>query len=959
MRLRVLALATVLLAGVAPAALAQGARTAPAPPAPASAAVAVPRLEFTRRTLPNGLTLLAHRDASTPNVAVQVWYDVGSKDDPQGRSGFAHLFEHLMFKATRNMPSETFDRLTEDVGGYNNAFTADDVTAYFSVVTANHLERILWAEAERMSNLVVDEANFISERDVVKEEFRQRYVASPYGALLLALTENSFSEHPYRRPGIGNIAELTAATLEDVRAFHAVYYRPDNATVIVAGNFDPAQLDRWVDAYFGRLQRPAGAIPRVTTTEPERRGPREVAVFAPNVPLPAVVASFPGVRADSPDAAALDVLEAVLAKGESSRLYRSLVYDKQVAASAQVFNEQNAQAGFFAPMAVAAGGRTLAEVEAALLAEIARVREGGITAAELEEAKTELLADSLRGRETAEGRAMALGWAVVNARDPADADRALQRLQAVTAADVQRVARTYLRDDRRVLIRYQDEAKRPANAPRPPEPAPPKTAELTRTVTTTPMQPAPEAERQRPPEPGAPRPLTVPTPVERTLANGLRVIVAPAGRLPLTAVRLQLRSGAGADPAGRPGVAAMTAGLLTQGTRTRSAEAVAREVERLGADLSAAAGWDGTAVSLNVLQSKLDAGLAVMADVVLNPALAPEELERQRAQALDGLRVAMSQPGGLAGLLTPVVAFGAGPYGHPQGGTPESLAAMTAADLRRFHAERFTPANATLVFSGATPAEEAFAIAEKHFGGWRSGAAPARAAPRAAGAPPTQTVIVDLPGAGQAAVTAVRPSVSRTDPAFIPTRVAGAVLGGGYSARLNQEIRIRRGLSYGAFGGLSARREGGVLTASTQTKNESAAEVAALIKTELRELATAELPQAELEARKSTLIGEFGRSVETVDGLASELGALTVFGLPTSELAGYAPAVAAVTAEQAKAAAARNLSPDRASLVVVGDAKVFAEALKAQQPGAVVIPAAEVDLDGPSLRRPATAPVSR
>src|SRR5690606_33610312 len=249
--------ASALLLGLPAVAVAHG----PAPvaaTAPAQAAVEVPPLGFARRVLDNGMEVYSAPDASTSNVTVQVWYRVGSKDDPAGRSGFAHLFEHLMFKSTRNLPTETFDRLTEDVGGMNNAFTADDVTAYYEVVPANHLQRLLFAEADRMGSLVVDEPTFVSERDVVKEEYRQRILASPYGRLFgLFSPETIYQDHSYRRPRSGSIEQLNASTLDDVRRFHATYFRPDNALLIVAHNFDQAQLDAWVDQYFPPLQRPA------------------------------------------------------------------------------------------------------------------------------------------------------------------------------------------------------------------------------------------------------------------------------------------------------------------------------------------------------------------------------------------------------------------------------------------------------------------------------------------------------------------------------------------------------------------------------------------------------------------------------------------------------------------------------------------------------------------------------
>ena len=280
-----------------------------------------PRLNYRHRRLTNGLNVYALRDKSSANVAVHVWYQVGSKDDPAGRSGFAHLFEHLMFKATRNMPAEFIDRLTEDVGGYNNASTYDDFTNYYETVPANHLERVLWAEAERMGSLIIDDAAFNAERDVVIEELRERVFAEPYGRLFYYyLAQANYDAHPYGRPGIGSIEDLKAATLEDVRAFHAAFYRPDNALLVISGDFDDAQLDEWVDLYFARIPANKTDIPLNHVIEPPRNRKKRLTVSAPNAPLSAVTISWPGLSALDKDIAALHVLDAILSRGGSSRL---------------------------------------------------------------------------------------------------------------------------------------------------------------------------------------------------------------------------------------------------------------------------------------------------------------------------------------------------------------------------------------------------------------------------------------------------------------------------------------------------------------------------------------------------------------------------------------------------------------------------------------------------------------
>ncbi|HYP51307.1 MAG TPA: pitrilysin family protein, partial [Pyrinomonadaceae bacterium] len=283
--------------------------------------VKIAPLVIRERTLANGLKVVSVQDNSSPTVAIHVWYNVGSKDDPQGRSGFAHMFEHMMFKSTKNMPNEKMDRLTEDVGGFNNASTWDDFTNYYEVVPSNHLEALLWAESDRMINLNVDDANFGSEREVVKEEFRQRILANPYGMLFGQYLEKlSYTAHPYKRPGIGNLDELNAATPADAREFYQMFYRPDNAYLIVVGDFNQRQFDAWTDKYFGRIKRPAGAVPRVTAVEPERTEEKRYMQTAKNVPFPAVAITYLAPPSKSPDIPALRVAELILSGGESSRL---------------------------------------------------------------------------------------------------------------------------------------------------------------------------------------------------------------------------------------------------------------------------------------------------------------------------------------------------------------------------------------------------------------------------------------------------------------------------------------------------------------------------------------------------------------------------------------------------------------------------------------------------------------
>lgn len=406
------------------------------------------------RVLPNGLQVYTVEDHSAPTVAIDLWYHVGSKDDPPARSGFAHLFEHLMFKSTAHMKSEMMDRLTEDVGGANNATTGDDATHYYEIIPSNYLQTLLWAEADRMQSLNVDEANFKSERAVVEEEFRQSVLAPPYGLFYYDIEKDSFAVHPYHRPTIGSIEELEAAKLPEVQAFHAAYYRPDNATLVVVGDFDPAQLDGWIDKYFGPVPRPDASIPRVKVKEPPRAAAHSVAESAPNVPLPAVALTWLGPAAGHPDRYALDIAAAILAQGESSRLYQSLVYRQQMAQDVSAEADLREDLGIYAITATVASGKSPAEVEKAIRAEVRALEEKPVSAAELQKAKNQLITEQLRRRETNDGKAYAIGYDATVLHDASEVNHGLARLQAVTAADVERVMKKYMAHGKPLTITY-------------------------------------------------------------------------------------------------------------------------------------------------------------------------------------------------------------------------------------------------------------------------------------------------------------------------------------------------------------------------------------------------------------------------------------------------------------------------------------------------------------------------
>jgi zinc protease len=438
--------------------------------APALAAdalkVAPPKLEVREHKLANGLDLLMYEDHSVPAATVELWYHVGSKDEKKGRSGFAHLFEHLMFKGSAHVGPEEHKNFIASIGGRYNATTDFDRTLYFQSFPSNYLERVLWMEADRMSSLNVSDENFKSERDVVKEERRLRVENPPFGRLFEVVLDKTFTTHPYKIEPIGSMADLDAATIQDVRDFHSLHYVPNNATMVVAGDLDPEQVIRWTEKYFGPIPK-GKPIPRNVPKEPAQTAERRTVDYHPNTPLPAVVLTYHIPEAGQADTYALQVASNVLSGGESSRLYKRMVYEKQMAIAAGGDAILLEDPGVFFYYAILQGGQKPEDGEKELLAEAQRLRDEPVSEEELVKAKNQIISGLVFGRQTDQDKADSIGYARVILDDVTYVNRQLAEFQKVTAADVQRVARAYFSPENRTVVYMLPEAMRPGAEKKP------------------------------------------------------------------------------------------------------------------------------------------------------------------------------------------------------------------------------------------------------------------------------------------------------------------------------------------------------------------------------------------------------------------------------------------------------------------------------------------------------------
>ena len=913
--------------------------------------ITAPQIEFTQWKLDNGLRVIAIPDNSTGTVMTSMWYEIGSKLDPEGRSGFAHLFEHILSRKTANMPYNMIYGLTADVGGTRNASNSPDRTNYFEIVPAAYLETMLWTHRERMAFPVIDQEVFDAERDVVKEELRTRVLAPPYGRFSrFVLPESAYDVSPYRRPGIGSIEELNSATLNDARSFYQAYYGPDTATLIVAGNFDMDRLRGLVSEYFDDIEPRANPVSvDVLEREPKRMAPRTVNATAPNVPLPLVGTIWKLPPVTHPDAPALEVLDGIMSRGDNSRMHKALVKSGK-AVDAVHFAQLNEVGGMLAQFAITNPASNAEEVAKIMVDVRTRISNEMVSDAELAEAKAEIMSDALRGRETARGRAFELGEALVLTGDPASADKRLAAIAAVTAEDVLRVAKTYYDPQGRTDITYtkgEDDPSKYAN------PAPFPTFRTLPAATGEPLKVLPEGERQLPPEPGEAPQIVAPKVTETTLSNGISFVAAQTGNVPIATMTVLVPGGSKSDPRAKAGIAEMAASLANQGTDNASAEEIAAKLESLGASFGANAGTDGSFFSLTAPIANFDEAGEVLADIITSASYPEAELARERKRAIDGLQVSFRQPGSLASYAARVAMYGDAPYGTLPGGTPDSLAQITREDLLTHRKKYWHPQDMAIIVSGGLAPDAAQGFAQKFFGDWSVNTTPPAPVTAPAGeAQPVRTIVIDMPDADQAAVRAIVRAPERSSGDFFPLRLANSVLGGGSSGWLFDEVRTKRSLSYGAYSGFASRADDSILSASAQTANETVDEVAGLFLKQFERLGTEDLSESLLAKRRLYLTGGYSRSLESSSGFNSIIAGLLQQGLSAEEAFVYAKRLDAVTPEQASASAKTYVDPDKATLVIVGKASEFLDDLKAIRSDVEVIAMDDLDLSRSSLKGP-------
>jgi len=849
--------------------------------------------------LPNGMTVILHEDHSLPISTLNIWYRVGSKDEPDRRSGFAHLFEHLMFMGTKRVPNGQFDKIMEAGGGNNNATTAEDRTNYYSIGPANLLKTLLWLDADRLEDLgaSVDQKKLDLQRDVVKNERRQNVENTPYGKAYEAINAIMFPKgHPYSWSVIGSMEDLDNATVKDVQDFFATYYVPNNASLVVAGDFDSKTIKPLIQQWFGTLPRrndpPRRSVPPLTFTGVQR------STQVDQVEYPKTIMVWHSPASHKPGDAEMDLAAAVLSDGLNSRLYQRLVVKDKLATDVTAYQESRVLGSLFYVDATLAEGASQDKLEQAIDEEIARLTKEGPTADELKRIVAKIEYGAVSSLQDLKAKADKLNEYEFFYGEPNSFKRDLERYRKATTSEVRDTARRTLDLNRRLVMRVLPQGA---------------SADM--------------GEQQNPrdqrPDVGTESTFTPQAPRSFTLSNGIKVQYWNRPELPLMAVSTLIKTGAATDPENKLGRADLAADMLEEGAGNLDASAFRNALDQIGATFSAGAGQLSTTASLSVLSTNFERGLQLYADALLRPRFDAKEFERIQRLTVAGLEQEDDDPATVARKVALREYFGAShPYGRPVSGNEQTVTAIRPEDLKAFHAAAFQPQNATIFVAGSLPEAQVRASLEKALGAWRGGGTPLANPAVPAPAPKNdqlRVVLVDRPGAVQTMVRFILPAPSYADPRREALRSISTILGGTFTSRLNANLREAKGYSYGAGFGAVLEPSVGYLGATAGVRSDVTGPSITEFLAEFKKIRTGDITDEEAGKAASSRRADIVASLGSLQGLLSTAIGYEMVGRPFTAVAEDLRTLGSLKAADLNKLANEGVPVERGVLVLVGD----------------------------------------
>jgi zinc protease len=873
----------------------------------ASQAQALQPVDFTQETLPNGLRVIYAPLHQAPVVHVRVCYHVGSRDEQPDRQGFAHLFEHMMFRGSEHVKPEEHMRLIGAVGGYSNAYTSFDETVYHQTIPAGQLELALYLEADRMASFKVSDEIYRTERNVVTEEWRM-YENRPYGHLDQEFFSTLFKKHPYRWTPIGDMNNLRAAQAAELQDFFNKYYVPNNAALIIAGDFDPDAAKALARKYFAWI--PKGPdVKRDLPAEPEQTGPRAADVKW-RVAADRVLVGFKAPPSASPDMEALTLLSIILGEGQSSRLHMDLVMGaKPLCTSAHCSIDGMEDGGAITVDATALAGHNALEIEKSVW-EVLEGVSGGVREDELAKAKALTVMGLVRGRETIERIAGGLGWETLHNGDPARVNTAQARIQAVTLADIKNVAQKYLARNRAATVRVTADSAAPIVPEKLVDPV----------ASTRPVEPRavkfPEGYATKPPVSDKPLEPHLAKGTDLTTSSGVRVVVMPDSRLPMVNWTLAIRRGSDSDPPKKAGVARLAAAVARRGPAQSNAAWFNDTLESHGISLDVRVEGDVTKISCVSPADQADLAADLTRAMVVNPGMQEAEFAKCRERLINELRQADENASQVSDRELAAALFGpTSPMG--QSPTPDTVGRITLDDAKAFCSTNWRPDGAVLVISGDVTAKRGQALADKLTGSWKPGPSPAPDYTLPAQDRTWQKLFVDRPDGKQSIVRMGILAYDITNDDKFAGDVAGRILSSGIDSRLGREVRAKKGLAYYVRGTFRPERHSGAFIADTGTTLPGTAEALSTMFKVFRDMRTDGVTDGELAEAKLRVAGGLVLGMQTVEQQAGLRLEGILNGYPNDYYDQYPGRIAKVTKEQVRKVMEKYVDPNRMVIVVV------------------------------------------
>jgi zinc protease len=889
--------------------------------------ISAPQIKFEKYTLKNGLEVILSENHRLPLVAVDLWYHVGPANERAGRTGFAHLFEHMMFEGSQHVGPKMHDRFLEGAGASDiNGTTDFDRTNYFETLPSNQLELALWLESDRMGYLLgkLDAERLANQRDVVRNERRQSVENTPYGLVEETLYHQLFPKtHPYFADVMGSHQDIEAARIDDIREFFRQYYTPNNSSLTITGDFDPAQAKAWVEKYFGSI--PSGPpVPKITATTPPITAEKRVKV-TDQVELPRVYMGWITPPIFQPGDPESDLLAQILGGGKSSRLYKKLVYEKQIAQDVQVQNSNLRLGSVFELQATAKPGVKPEDLEKAINEELEKLRAEGPTQAELDRARNVVethVITSLERLGGFGGLADRLNQYNQFLHDPGYLPKDLARYDHATTADLKQIADEKLTTSSRVVVYGLSGERVVDDPPRAKEEAKPASgANLAGTMPDEPW-------RANPPPAEPPSTLSLPVAASFKLPNGLTVLLAEQHQLPIVSAHLVVLSGSDANPVDKPGVASFTAQMLPEGTEHRSSNQIADDAAQIGSEVRESSASDQSSVSIRTLKPNVDAALNLLSDVALHPKFDPAEIERIRKIRETDILQIQDDPTQLAiGVMLKAVYGPNHPYGYREEGTIEVNKIISRDDMVKTWQRGYAPGNSALVLTGDLAQEEARRLAEKYFGDWK--AAGERHEPPPISLKTTRAIsIVDKPGAAQTFVVVAGLGVPRSTPDYVPLEVMNNILGGLFSSRINNNLREEHGYTYGGFSFFMYRRGPGLFVAGGGIRTDATAPAVHEIFKELERIRTGPPAADELTLSKGSFAHSLAGLFESSEQTANTIGDMFTYDLPPDYYQQLPAKIDAVTPNDVQHMAEKYIHPDTSVVIGAGDRAKIEDSLK-------------------------------